>query len=127
MGYHAVDQAGLRGFPCQRRWMIERRYSVYIMASRRNVLFPGDRLPDVAVVLVPDQRLDGISRGEAGASAIAMLKGPRREMVRKEMGAAVEARVDRAVQSGLARPLRDAERMMLGKPAAAALDPRFRG
>ncbi len=46
-----------------------------------HLLFPVDRLPDVAVVLAPDQRLDGISRGEAGACAIAMLKGPRGEMV----------------------------------------------
>jgi hypothetical protein len=41
------------------------------------LLFPRDRAPDVAVMLVPDGRLDAVFRGELRADPIAMLKRAR--------------------------------------------------
>jgi hypothetical protein len=38
------------------------------------LLFPRDRVPDIAVMLVPDERLDAVFRGELRADPVAMLK-----------------------------------------------------
>jgi len=45
------------------------------------LLLTRDRLPDVAVMLVPNERLDAVLRGELRADAVAMLKCARSKMV----------------------------------------------